>query len=608
MIKYFTFIVLILFVLDAKGERAITVKPDFKSVSFKDNFDYLVDSTETLGLRQVIASKSWNTFAGNNPNFGENPYPHWVRFSVRNNTDAIQKLTLVTKGLDSLQAYLTQGDSVVKKFALNGSHIPLSLREHPSPYLTLTFETSPDKEYTLWIRMRNLNYRLTASPFVLYKESEAKQFLQRKTFFQSFYIGGMGIILLFSVVLVALFRDALYAYYLGCVLCSLSIMLIYNDYTFLLFDKLPNIVLNKDIYGIITAMVPSLYILFAEKYLRIAPFRQTPLVLFSKGIVLLQIFMLVLFVATGNSLFHMRNFFYLPMLALSVLSFVYVYKSLREGYVPAWLFLLGTAPVSIVVMLETASDLHSIPVQEIHENYYYATLFEMFALTCGLAYRFKLNFDERRILQKEILLTHINAQERERISIAADLHDIIGSQLSAVRLNLEYLQVQYFADSNKSWWAPVYKILNILSENISTIADQMRNASLAKLGLPAILEQMYGHLKKPVFKFDFTGFQKRIPEELERVLYVVINEALNNCIKHAEATQINVQLIKENSLITVIIEDNGIGFDTGHTTKGQGLRNMEIRVKEFLQGEFLIDSQPGSGTVMIIKVALKEEI
>jgi signal transduction histidine kinase len=283
-----------------------------------------------------------------------------------------------------------------------------------------------------------------------------------------------------------------------------------------------------------------------------------------------------------------------------------VYQGIRSGYRPAWLFLLATAPVSVSVLLETGSDLHSIPVQEIHEYYYYTTLFEMFALTLGLAYRFKLDFDQRRTLQREILMTQITTQEKERAIIASDLHDVIGSQLSAIRLNLDFLQVQYFENSNKDWWAPVYKIVDLLSENVSTIAARMRNSSLEKLGLAVILEQIYGHLDKPVFQFDFIGMQKRIPPYPERELYVVIVEALNNCVKHAQATLINVQIIKERKLVTVIIEDNGAGFDTARTRTGQGLRNMQARVREHLKGEFSIDTQPGMGTVIIIKVALIE--
>ena len=606
MIRFFTVIALLVSISKSKSQQVVDVSHDFKYILFSNQVEYLPDSSNTLKFSEISRSQKWKTFHGSNPNFGENSYPHWLRFSVKNNSDHVSRLTLLTKGLDSLQVYLTVRDSLVKTFPVNGSHIPLRKREYPGPYLTSTFDTAPGIQYTVWIRIRNLNYRLTASPFTLYEESEAKQFLQRKNFFQSFYIGGMGIMLLFSVVLVGLFRDWLYAYYLGCVLCSLSIMLLYNDYTFLLFDRLPHVVITKDMYAVIAALVPSLYVLFAEKYLMISPFKQTRLAIIAKVIVVIQMFMLAFFITIGIPLFDVRGLFYPFMMALSVISLVYVYQSLKKGYVPAWLFLLGTAPVSIAVMLETGSDLHSIPVQDIHETYYYATLFEMFALTCGLAYRFKLDFDERRVLQKEILLTQIKSQEKERVMIAADLHDIIGSQISAVKLNLEYLQNKYFVGSNTNWWGPVYNLVGILSENISSIAERMRNSSLEKMGLPAVLEQMFGHLHKPQFRFDFAGMDKSIPADTERALYIVIIEALNNSVKHAQATLINVQLVREENLLTVIIEDNGQGFAMENVLRGEGLKNMRARIDNYLQGQFIIDSQPGKGTVIIIKIKIVE--
>jgi signal transduction histidine kinase len=607
MIKYFTLILLIFFVSELKGQDLVLVKSDFKSIEFSRHIEYLTDSTESFGLKEVMKRNDWQLFVGSNPNFGVNDLPHWLRFAVRNDTKVIKTLSLVTKGLDSLQAYLTSGDSLVKTFPITGGHIPLYDREYSSAYLTLTFDILPGQQYILWTRIRNLNYRLTASPFTLYEKSEAKQFLKKKHFFQSLYIGGMVMMLLFSLVLLCLFRDWLYAYYLGCVLCSVTIMLLYNDYTYLLFDDLPEIVFRKDIYGMISTLIPCLYVLFAEKYLLISPVRLTPLPLIARAIAILQIIILGILYSCGFVVFHLRNFFYGPMLILGIIPIIYLYQSIRKGYRPAWLFLIATVPILFLVALETSSDFHNIPVQEIHEWYYYATLFEMFALTFGLAYRFKLDFDQSKLLQKEILVTQITAQERERTDIAADLHDVIGSQISAVKLNIEYIQNQYFVGSDKNWWVPVFKNLNLLSENISGIAGKMRNSSLDKLGLAGILEQMYGHLKAPVFHFDFMGMQNRIPVYAERVLYVVIIEAINNCIKHARATEINVQLVREKNLITVIIEDNGIGFDPDKVKRGQGLKNMEVRVKDFLQGELLTDSQPGSGTVIIVKVALKEE-
>ena len=197
MIKYVTLIVLVFFVSELKSQDLVSVKPDFRSVAFSRHLEYFIDSTDSYGLKQAMLSKDWKLFVGRNPDFGVNPLPHWLRFSIQNDTKEVKTLTLLTKGLDSLQAYLTIGDSLVKTFPVTGSHIPLRYRENSSAYLSLTFDILPGKQYRLWTRVRNLNFRLTVSPFTLYEKSEAKQYLQQKLFFQSLYIGGMTIMLLF---------------------------------------------------------------------------------------------------------------------------------------------------------------------------------------------------------------------------------------------------------------------------------------------------------------------------------------------------------------------------------------------------------------------------
>ena len=77
-------------------------------------------------------------------------------------------------------------------------------------------------------------------------------------------------------------------------------------------------------------------------------------------------------------------------------------------------------------------------------------------------------------------------------------------------------------------------------------------------------------------------------------------------MKHAQATLINVQLVREENLLTVIIEDNGQGFAMENVLRGEGLKNMRARIDNYLQGQFIIDSQPGKGTVIIIKIKIVE--
>jgi len=94
-----------------------------------------------------------------------------------------------------------------------------------------------------------------------------------------------------------------------------------------------------------------------------------------------------------------------------------------------------------------------------------------------------------------------------------------------------------------------------------------------------------------------------LPEELELSLYRIIDELINNILKHAKATEVSIQLIEHEDMLNVIIEDNGIGFeyDPNNKNYGMGLSNITTRVNHF-EGKFQIDSSIGNGTTMIIDI------
>jgi signal transduction histidine kinase len=101
------------------------------------------------------------------------------------------------------------------------------------------------------------------------------------------------------------------------------------------------------------------------------------------------------------------------------------------------------------------------------------------------------------------------------------------------------------------------------------------------------------------------GLEERLDSNIEVVLYRVIQECVNNVIKHAEANTLDISIIKEPSEITATIEDNGKGFDTSDKEKfdGIGLKNIRTRV-EYLKGSVDFDSSPGKGTLVALHVPL----
>ena len=134
----------------------------------------------------------------------------------------------------------------------------------------------------------------------------------------------------------------------------------------------------------------------------------------------------------------------------------------------------------------------------------------------------------------------------------------------------------------------------------------MPNA-LLKNNLAAAIREFTDKLDQKMLKVHLyeQGLEERLDSNMETILYRIIQECVNNVIKHSEADTLDITIIKEPNEITATIEDNGKGFDTNDKEKfeGIGLKNMRTRIN-YLKGSIDFDSAPGHGTVVALHVPL----
>ena len=140
----------------------------------------------------------------------------------------------------------------------------------------------------------------------------------------------------------------------------------------------------------------------------------------------------------------------------------------------------------------------------------------------------------------------------------------------------------------------------------------MMPALLVKSGLVSAVEELAaksGTTAALSIHIDHDENIGRLQQETEINIFRIIQELLNNIIKYAEATEVHIQFIREDNYLSLLIEDNGKGFDKNllATSKGNGWHNIQSRL-ELIQGTIEIDSQPGNGTVVHIEVPLKRNI
>jgi two-component system CheB/CheR fusion protein len=207
--------------------------------------------------------------------------------------------------------------------------------------------------------------------------------------------------------------------------------------------------------------------------------------------------------------------------------------------------------------------------------------------------------------QREVLNAILIAQEKERERIGEGLHNGIGQLLYAALMKLEQAK-DGEAESNVSL-TEAYKIVRDAINDVRNLSFQLIPSVLRDFGLPSAVSAMINRLISPKtkIKLEIDGLDSRLSNEIEFSAYRIIQELLNNCIKHADATEIIVKLKSLDGIFLIEVGDNGKGFEPEqpNVQKGVGLQCISNRVK-LLQAKMEITSSTGKG--MLVKMEINK--
>ena len=205
---------------------------------------------------------------------------------------------------------------------------------------------------------------------------------------------------------------------------------------------------------------------------------------------------------------------------------------------------------------------------------------------------------ERQIShQKALTQATIDGQEKERREIGKELHDNIGQQLTTTKLFLDMAKTT--ADDATA------EMVSLALKGISDVINEIRSIShalvppiLGDIGIIESIEAMIESIRYvQLLKIDFNYFdfnEDRVPENQQLMLYRIIQEGMNNIVKHADATHVSIVIKNTNRQITLELKDNGKGFKVAKVRKGLGLTNIKNRA-ELFGGKVTIESMPGAG-------------
>ena len=218
---------------------------------------------------------------------------------------------------------------------------------------------------------------------------------------------------------------------------------------------------------------------------------------------------------------------------------------------------------------------------------------------------------EREQMRAFYLRQIIAAQEEERKRIARELHDETGQALASLMVGLRNVEEAPSADDLHARLADLRGVASATLENVRRLALELRPSVLDDLGLAAALRryaaEYTGRFKIPV-DVQIVGLEdRRLAAEVETALYRIVQEALTNVAKYANATHVSVLLEHRDGQLTAIVEDNGCGFDaeqvlrTGAAENRLGLYGMRERA-ELIGGTLTIESQMGCGTTVYVRI------
>ncbi len=200
--------------------------------------------------------------------------------------------------------------------------------------------------------------------------------------------------------------------------------------------------------------------------------------------------------------------------------------------------------------------------------------------------------------QQAMIRLITETQEEERKRVASDLHDSVGSLLASLKMKLQNQQNGSQNDGDQ------LEILDKLSDDVRKIAHNIMPATLNKYGLvPAIKEEMQNMVSAKGLETSFVdfGMEKRLNKQGEIHIFRVVQETLQNAVKHSGASRVSVEITNDPKNLNIMVEDNGTGFNTKSISHNFGLKSIASRIA-ILKGQWNIDSAPGRGTLVNITI------
>ncbi|MDY8137621.1 sensor histidine kinase [Aquimarina sp. 2201CG5-10] len=257
--------------------------------------------------------------------------------------------------------------------------------------------------------------------------------------------------------------------------------------------------------------------------------------------------------------------------------------------------------------------------REKHQTYLTASIISSILGFVSLFFIYK---QYQRIKKNEILaLEHkqeiikleslIQGEEKERKRLAQDLHDGINGDLSTIKFKMTSINTELLSKKEKNIQLDAIEMLDNAVDQVRQISHNLAPTSLQNFDLVQVLQQLCTKISSSSginINFQYYGDPLILDQEKENNIYRIVQELINNIVKHAKATEALIQINNYQNKLLITIEDNGIGFDKNSTIDGMGLQSIKSRVNFLNAGlDIYSDSEGTSFTIEVDLIKNKKK-
>lgn len=606
-------------------QDTLKIDTNFKYNIIGNHLTYLIDSKKNLTIEQITKKVDPNLFTPvNEESFSRNigDKAIWFHLTVENlyfNDNELFMLECQNPDVNNIDVYqVIYNGNVLTSFEKMGDYYPFKNRAKEYHTFAFPFYQRRGTTFEYYIRV-DYNGEPVSLPFYFWDFNEFYKSATDKQFIYGAYFAILFIIAIFMIIASIIGKSSLLVYYTFFVLSITFFLMSLSGFSYEYFYPSYPSIRNIDLpfFG---GAVALFFVFFSIEILNLDKYLPKWKKIFYWLIYILIIQIIGVPIFMNNIIdrdFYQALYIFTIFLTFSFVLVISLYLLFKTRAFKYKLFFVAYI-IELFGLMTYVFGIYDVIQLNLFTRFaiYYTVLIELIIFSIYLINRLigikkdNLSMSLELSVQKQKALNGIMLGEQsERKRLSNELHDGLGLHLSTIKTKLSDIQVE--SDKDKMKLNQILQDVDDACNSIRIISHNLSPYKIEEDGLESALKDLFHQLNLTYddidFKLNYSLNKDELPKFIEANLYRGIKEMIQNIIKHSKATKAILIVEKnEEGDYLVQMKDNGIGFNKeDKSTWGIGLKNIKSRV-DYFDGDFIIDSKQGYGTLITIRFTLPE--